>query len=605
MKLRKSFPILNIFILLFTVLIGIYVLSNNLFNGQNGYSHIEFILVSVLYLLFGGLYLFLDRDNIKHNYIVIASLGLIFILDMIMSIIMKSPQDMMVLGLHGEYWMCHFEIDSFYRFQSIFRFFVILSNTYFVIYLFPQKLNNKGKLLTMFYIVTFVCTILILYSFIFEFNHYIDFFKFAFKGDPQGMFLSSPKSVFPNKNSFAFILFLNIVSLLLINHYTRRKWVYIFVAVSYFLILLTICKSIIILSFVLIFLYVIYRLVVTFKENKNRNITLISIIGGSILLIMICLFAITPLRNWIYSNLINVGDRTIEVREYIWSNARIILNGSGWFTGKGYGTFNALISVYNHSDPGGGEGFTTNAHNGYLEMLGEGGILYLLLAVIGQAYLIYQCVKNFKKDRDLSLFTLLLMTLLLIYMIFEVMVPTFTTTLEYLAMNALLFVPVLAMKYEKQEMLQKVRLSSKANIVFSIYVYVSTLVIVGLSSSMMMWNTNILRTLFIVLLSLLYVASICISCIFIKINKDYLKDVIVFNTILLLLIGLSILLSTIYTSVTMIVISIVLALFILLTVNMIFVKFPLARRIDECHEELNNRLLGLSYKISNKNNIDV
>ena len=590
MNTKAKFSNLSLLILVFSLLVGLYLVTNNLFNANNGYSYYEFIGAFVFFLGLNAALLFLERKSIKHSLPVIVAFGVLLIIDVIATLTLKSPQDMSVLGLHGEYWDCHFETTNFYRFQSIAKFVAVLLMNYGILVIFPQKVNTKGKILAVLITVIFVCLILILYSLIFEFTNYINFVKCLIARDADGVFLSSPKSVFPNKNSFAFILFINIVASLLLHHYKRYNICFINIALSYILIVFTICKTIIILSLVLTLTYIIYRLIVTFKERKKRNLIIIGILCGSLLLVMCIVLLIPLLRESIFDMFFNIGDRTIEVRQYIWSNAFLVLNGAGWFIGRGFGTFNALITVYNHSDPGGGEGFTTNAHNGYLELIGETGILYLVVAILGQAYLVYRCIKHFKEDKELSLFTMLLMLLLQIYMIFEVMTPTVSSSLEYMTMTALLFAPILSLKYreEKQQIeCKNIEKPSKNDAFVTIFAIISIVVLSGLFASSRLWVGAGLTTTYIIILCVVVMTFFALSLWFVFKDKRNITAILELVIMAIVLSGAWYVISIFNCTLVTTLLAIAISLFATISINSVFKSLPLSAILISTFEYLN------------------
>ena len=606
MNTKSRFANLSILALVFSLLVGLYLVSNNLFAVQKGYSYYEFIAIFALFLSLTAALLFLERKTIKHSLPVIISLGVILIIDIIATLTLKSPQDASVLGLHGEYWEVHFEISNFYRFQSIAKFLTVLLMNYSLLVVLPQKLDRKGKVTAILLVVIFVSLILILYSLIFEFKNYINFVKCLIERDADGVFLSSPKSVFPNKNSFAFILFLNIVASLLLHHYKRYKLCFANIILSYILIIFTICKTIIILSLVLVLAYVIYRLVVTFKDFKKRNIIIICIIGGVLLLAAAIVLLIPLLRESVFDMFFNIGDRTIEVRQYIWSNAVLVLNGSGWFIGRGFGTFNALITVYNHSDPGGGEGFTTNAHNGYLELIGEAGILYLVLAILGQAYLVYKCVKRFKEEKELSLFTMALMLMLQIYMVFEVMTPTVSSSFEYMTMTALLALPVLSMDYqvqEEQKVCENSEKPSKNSVILFIFAIISIIVFAGIFASSKLWvNADLVIPYIIVLCSIAFLfIGLCLMIAFM--DRKNLIPIVELVFYIVVVSAIWYVVSMYICSIVTILIAIAISLFIYIFINSLFTRLPLHTINTPVFEYLDTLLEKSFEKLEDRDNL--
>lgn len=606
MNTKSRFANLSILALVFSLLVGLYLVSNNLFAGQKGYSYYEFIAIFALFLSLIAALLFLERKTIKHSLPVIIFLSVILIIDIIATLTLKSPQDANVLGLHGEYWEVHFEISNFYRFQSIAKFLTVLLMNYSLLLVLPQKLDRKGKVTAILLVVIFVSLILILYSLIFEFKNYINFVKYLIERDADGVFLSSPKSVFPNKNSFAFILFINIVASLLLHHYKRYKLCFANIILSYILIIFTICKTIIILSLILMLAYIVYRLVMTFKEHKKRNVIVICVLGGSLLLAAGIILLVPLLRESVFDMFFNIGDRTIEVRQYIWSNAVLVLNGAGWFIGRGFGTFNALITVYNHSDPGGGEGFTTNAHNGYLELIGEAGIFYLVLAILGQAYLVYKCVKKFKEDRELSLLTIALMLSLQVYMVFEVMTPTMSSSLEYMTMTALLAFPILSLDYqtqEEQKVCENSEKPSKNSVLLLIFAIISIVVFAGIFASSKLWVSADLVIPYIIILCSIAFLFIGVSLLLAFKDKKNLIPIVEIVFYIVITSAVWYVVSLFECTIVTILVAIATSLFVFIFINAFFKRLPLHTINSSVFEYLNTLLEKSFDKLEDRDNL--
>ena len=599
--LASKFKSLNILLILFLAVVGVFIVNNNIFNDQGGFTFYEFTTLFVVYIVTLFSVIFVGRKYFKHLYPLLIMLGAVFILDIVMTILIQSPIDTEVLGLHGEYWMVHFEIDTFFRYESIARFFVVLSLAYTAFVLLPQLFTNEGKVVSLLLLVISICLVLVLVSLVSEFNNYITFIKCLFSGDQEGMFLASPKSVFPNKNGFAFILFLLIIASLLLHHYKRHWMSYLFIVIGFIVVLFTICKTVIILSLVITSAYLIYRLVDVYKVDKKKGYIITGIAGGLILVLLAVVLIVPILRNNIFEMFFNIGGRTIEVREYIWSNAYLILGIGGIFTGKGYGTFDALITVYNYSDPGGGEGYAINAHNGYLEMIGTAGVFYLLIAILFEVYFLYKVIKHLKDERELSLFTLLFFVLIHIYMIFEAMTPVFSYSLDHLCMNALLFIPILSLDY-KEEVERDIAKVEKKNLSLTLLSLISIAVLPALAASKQLWVTSNASVAFIVVMALLAAIVIAISTYLVIKDKRNLGGVIeTFGFIIFFAVSFALISNHECTFLTILIAPIV-SLTITLVLNSFIKKLPLNICYDEIYNYLDYKLDSSFSELSKKDN---
>lgn len=595
MGILNRFKNTNLIIYILFVVVGMFIVNNNLFNGQAGFSIFEFSMFFALFILLLASFLFIGRKYFKYRLWFTLPLLVIFIVSVVMILTMPSPQELNVLGLHGEYWDVHFEIDGFYRYQSICRFFIVLSIAYSSFILLPQLLDSKNKIVVITALISIVCFALVIQSLIFEFNNYVVFVKSLLADDLDAMYLASPKSLFPNKNCFAFVLFLGIISILLMHHYKRYLANYIMLPIIFIFILFTNCKTIIILSVAIIAFYVIYRLIVTFKEHKKRNIITISILGSIALTIVVTVFAFTPLRELLFTLFFNIGGRTIEVRNYVWSNVSIVLGILGLFLGRGFGTFDSLLQVYNYADPGGGEAYVDNAHNGYLELIGQGGIFFLILAIAFEIYFIYKCIRQIKKNQELALLSLALLIALHVYMFFEAMTPVFSYALDHLCMNVLLFIPILSLDYEEQYEVVKSEKPIKKSLLLILFSIISITLFSILFASKTLWmniNASIAFNVLAISFTVIYLA-ICVY-LFIK-NKSSLFYIAELTGMLVIICPIFAVISTNLYSPLLLAIAPITSIAVFLLINGLIKKLPLSNAYDEIYEyidySLNNAFL--------------
>ncbi len=453
MKLSSKFKHLDILLVPLAILGCLYVTTNiTLFNinmAQN-LTLLEQIMAGLIAIISIGMFLLIRREEISFNPILIILLMLVFVTSLITTLSIKSPQNLNILGLHGEYWDVTFSINSLDRVSYIIRFFFVLLLGYILINVMPQVIRVKNMIFYI-YLGIGILLALVMYSFIVEKESYINFVKALINHDMEQVYLNSVHSVFPNKNSFGVILFLLIIGSIYVSFLTKRKWPLIIVPFVYLELVFTSCKAALILSLVFIIIYFLFLFFYTYKDNKKRNIIVLVISSGISLIIIASLLIIPSTRNLINDGLFGVGKFSMNERLFIWGNILKILNSSNWFTGLGYGTFSAMLSTYNHADPGGGTIYTDQAHNGYLQALGEGGIIYLVVITLIIVLYIVKAIKSFKQNKGIVFLSLSLFVILAIYSLVEGITPIFTSTMEYFCLNALIFVPVLSIGLSKDE----------------------------------------------------------------------------------------------------------------------------------------------------------
>lgn len=458
MKLLSKFKHIDVLLVLLSIIASLFVTTNiALFNVNMSQSLtlVEQIFAGSIALISIGLFLIIRRKEIRFRPVFLFALSIVFIVSLVMTLVIKSPQNLNILGLHGEYWDVTFSIEMSDRASFIIRFFFVLLLGYILINVMPQVVKIKNMIFYI-YLGIAILIMLIIYSLIVERESYVNFIKALIDHNMEQVYLNSVHSVFPNKNSFGVILFLLIVGVIYLSFLTKRKWPLILLPFVYIELLFTSCKAALILSLFFIACYFVFLFFYTYKKNKNRNLIALSVSLGTIAIVVTVLFVIPNTRNLINEALFGVGKFSMNERTFIWGNVVKILNASNWFTGLGYGTFTAMLRTYNYADPGGGTIYTDQAHNGYLQALGEGGILYLSLIAAIIVLFVIKAVKYFKKNKGVVFLSLSLFVIMAIYMMVEGITPIFTSTMEYFCLNALVFVPVLSLGYIHEETTEKV-----------------------------------------------------------------------------------------------------------------------------------------------------
>ena len=146
------------------------------------------------------------------------------------------------------------------------------------------------------------------------------------------------------------------------------------------------------------------------------------------------------------------GYDTLQTRQWIWQKSALAISNSNVVTGDGFGLFGELLFNYNINDwATRAINETRSAHSGYIQYLGEGGILMLALFIVFVGYISYLYFKNMKNNRDLLVISLSFFVFSLIYMIIESGAIIFAKSIEYGGAAVLIFVPLLTVNKEAKE----------------------------------------------------------------------------------------------------------------------------------------------------------
>ena len=412
------------------------------------------VVISVLLISFASLLVInILRKKYRPNYIILGILFILFVSNLITILLYKNRGIYAYTGIDGEFCDFKYTVTPFMRFSFIAEQFAMLLMVVLIFDVIHQVVDGKFFLRIACYVTLLVVFILMIISFCKEGGNYAGLITHLTKDDLQAYAVAS---VFKSKNNYAYILNLGIFATILL-HNNDKKWYWL--AVSAFLYLnmfFTLCKFLIILDAILILGYLLYRFFVTYKDNKRRNIITIIAVGGSIILVSLIFIVALAVAGKIasfFETLFSVkGYDTLQTRQWIWQKSALAISNSNVVTGDGFGLFGELLFNYNINDwATRAINETRSAHSGYIQYLGEGGILMLALFIVFVGYISYLYFKNMKNNRDLLVISLSFFVFSLIYMIIESGAIIFAKSIEYGGAAVLIFVPLLTVNKEAKE----------------------------------------------------------------------------------------------------------------------------------------------------------
>lgn len=378
------------------------------------------IICFVVMVVCWGYYLYLEVYNSKEKYnLIVASIFLFLLLLNVIAILVqpKYVSENVVIryvteemdpSLVGTTETVVTPVSDIHKFMFIGELVGTITFIYIGLFVFPKRFKSLVFVKYLGYALFAFLGVLILYGYIKDFHQYVAFFKHILnidRTDPD-IYHKTVTSFIIHRNAYGMCMMLGII-FAFINHSLENKRIYYFLAAFFYInMIFSLCKTGLLISILVILIYVIYRLVKTYKEHTKRNKT-IFIIGGALIVVLGGAAAISYLTKGkflgpIYNVISNLtgGGSTLDFRNYIWDNSYQLLQNGWWLIGRGFGTYNLLLKPMNwvsHHD----EAFP--AHSAYVCLVAEGGILYLLayLVLLGYtAYVIYKC---FKKNPGLAI----------------------------------------------------------------------------------------------------------------------------------------------------------------------------------------------------------
>lgn len=449
MKLNKWFFIYLSFIALifffgFYAIGGATLVGNDALAKTTALSPLAFSLFLASFLLLSGGLIFLIsfKKVYKPSLPLIVGLSILFITNMISILIFKNGSTFGVTLLSGKVDTFNFSLEAYDRFVDITQFLCVLIISFLILDIIPKIFDFK-----VIYYFSLLAIIVVLVCIIGSFflDNYVGFLTHFGQED---MYQYTASSFFAYRNSYGFVVFLGIVTSLFM-HFMNKKW-YWFLLTGFFYLALcfTMCKTAMVLGLVLVLAYLIIRFFFSYKENKKRNLIALASVGGTTLLGIVALIIFSILNQDLFTSL---GDlETLKYRFVIWRNVIDLLNQTSWFIGTGFHLFGNILFIFNTSD---GETYHHNdtpfAHNGILELIGNGGIVLLVAFVLIVIWILRKYIKHYEEHKSFVIFELVLIFVAFIYMMLESGTFVLPFTLDYSYLSVLICVPALMLDKKK------------------------------------------------------------------------------------------------------------------------------------------------------------
>lgn len=544
MKIRK-YSFSNLLLYLSTVLIMLLIQHIGLF-GENPMRSItltETIFLFSCSVILLSLYFAIEIKNksLKIIYPLLLALIILFILGIVSSFVFPEYVQFTMpyeQGMIVNYNIC---INLEQRVINLFVTGGILLFIYIVLGILPQKIQNLRQLNLLFYILVILSIVAIVYSLIND----IEGYKLIFNSDEFGR--DKINSFTNNANNYAAILFFGVIASLFLNITTKNKLFYIATVIFAIAAAPTLSRTYLICIVIVIYTFVILRLILTIKVYKKRNTILLSLFLLIPLVFVITFIIFKNTDNLDKFALFKILDLTISRttggvngRTYIWEQTINFLSvSSSWVLGCGFYLFS--FSTYQMQDQAfyyfHGDIASESPHNGLLQMVGNGGIVFAVFVAFCLAYLVFANCKNFKKNKEISVLGFTLILAFAIQMITEAPAPLTAGVpiINYCLMSVLIFVPFLSVYYnschhfeysnEKQDVKIKFDFEKCIKAIEWILSFVC-IILCGLILPYLTKNPTLLVA--IILLGIIIVLPLIISVIKHKSIKfrEYLFDVI-------------------------------------------------------------------------------
>ncbi len=394
----------------------------------------------IIFMVYGQMYMF-HQDPSKINFSVgtatlIFSFGMIaFICFLVGEAIRKNKAHWLItllfIGLtivglvpiilsKDSFTFNEITVSLRYENKIIFVYELVMMMTFIYsgIFVLSRRFHSYGFLIVLSYIVFAFVTSIAIYSYVKEYENIANYFLVLF-GYKEGT-LTPVISYMINPNAVGMAMLVGII-FAFIAHAVKPHWWYYPIALFFLLnLMLTYCRGSIALGVLVFIIFVYYRLIITFKKHKVRNIVLICLYSTLIVGVGV-IFGITialkgsflPHLHHALDMITNSG--TLESRVDIYKDCFAILKiDNGYILGRGFGIINLILTnVHGHNS------YVLPTHNAFIGVLGEGGIPFVAGYLGLTIYAYVMAFKTFKKSKDLTFISILAITAFLAYSVIE------------------------------------------------------------------------------------------------------------------------------------------------------------------------------------------
>ena len=464
----KSRSYSNKILLYIIVFIGGFLLMNIGLFDTTGFLrtlHLEEFLIIFgvfLLILFAFAHINHKHNRYKTNYLLVAGLLLLTIMSFFVLVLSPETYEICYQGTIKNVTFS-FENKTYFLIGSFLSYFFF----YLFIYVIPRSFYYRKQFKWIIYLFLLFLVAGLIYSYVVEFNNYLNFFTNLSSGD---IYSATVMSFFGHRNVYGLVLFLGIISLIYLHYLDKKFYWYILITFLCLNMVFTMSKTPILLTAFVIVCYLLMRFFFSYQKHKKRNLITFAIffiliavvltlviVGGYIQIPYISKVS-NALKDIFYS-----GSNTFNSRLDIWINTFDLFTSHllNMMFGFGFGVFDHLLYAYQGIIPG--AELTSNIHNGYLMLVSQGGIVLFVAFILVIIYLVYVIIKMFKIDKDLSLMSLFFLIASLGYMMMESRAIIFTNSPDMIYLSLIATSPLLAAYYHYNHPLinEEIRYSGK------------------------------------------------------------------------------------------------------------------------------------------------
>lgn len=446
--IKKSgypYQVLIVDLLIFFFSFFIYVfIARRLFTQDSVWTQhvsIYFFIPILLILIFGlGFPIYIER---RHNHLKLKNfflyLGIALAFFNIIAIAILPNQ------IYFPTSDVTYELTIGVRIYSFFCGCVIGFMPYVFFYLIPRRVRYQKYIVYILFASLIVLGVFVIISFFTDGENYLYLLQNGF-----GDFHSHCVEGLFSKTTFGQHYCIGVYCVILLDIITHNwKWLLLFIPIAGFQIF-TIAKMPIGIAWLAMLIYLVYKLIKRLRQMKKSRDNLVILISVISFIVIMLSVGIVLMVNSQSGVLFKIKTFIVEVandakatwisRTHIWRDVFACMNPAQYIFGYSYG----LGGVFTHYATILGEGHW-HAHSAVVEMMTNGGIIFVLINYLLDGYLIYIAAKIHKKHPDFLFITVLFVLAQILHGLTE---PTFilNDNTDFL-LNFVMVVPVMAIYY--------------------------------------------------------------------------------------------------------------------------------------------------------------
>ena len=428
----------------------------DLSNFQRGFTLIEYVLLFSGIIAILGYYFHCEYkyNGIRPKWIVVIVLFLIVVSAAIGIFSTPDIQYFETLEIIDEVETVvirEYTITLIGKIKSLLYVIIAAAGVYIQFVVLPRLVSFKKYILFLMYIIVIVALISAFVSYFLDFDSYVHLYYHGLYG------YDYPQSFVFNRNMYALMLLLGMLALYVIISHLPKWYNYVFLIFLFVNIFFTFSKAALGVALITFIVHFIYRMIVTFKQSKIRNIIYLVLVGilaiAGTLLIPFPFFMDIQLfneaRRFILEYYVELGIGSYESRAKIWESVVQLSTGIHLWFGRGLHLFNQTLGFY-HSGVESSGGVTNYfSHNGFLEILGQWGLVGLIPYCLGILAIFVIDIYIAIKDYKVGIPALIIFGAFLGYTMVETS-TLFDMTIEGVTTTVLVTLPSLSWLYAKR-----------------------------------------------------------------------------------------------------------------------------------------------------------